>query len=391
MAGVCSPSPCTQTAKAGFTLTNVPDSSAAPFGSSTPKLANRVVQIERPGNLQATPAPPVFIVNSSPVGTQPDWQAAAAKFGFVFVQLQAESNGLYHAPTVAWDAGLHGQSQTCGVSGGDLCSSIPYVKQVIQSIECPYTGSGTCQGVNPNEVYMSGFSANGLFMEGVGCDSRTSTLISGVQVVSDKMQSPTRINGGIPASQANALPPNCPSEFGAQSHCFEDCSSPPQNHNLSWQYTYGTVDSTAGSSGGSCTINNANDCLGNGFFFTSLPDNWYGGVKWDAGTLLTTAEGCDTSPTNTTTIGQTNQVTQWTYLNCTNTHSAVQIDRIAFGAHGPDAWPCGPSSTGASAYANLTASSWCTTGGGTVDQNSSDGVNVPAAAYRFFSTHPGAP
>lgn len=393
-AGVCSPSPCTQTSEASFTITNVPDSSAPPYALSanTPVTASKTLFIERPGNLQSSPAPPLVIGTFGSVSGNTNWQAAAAKYGFVFVQLNPY-NVAYHAISAHWD-GIHlgptSSSHICGSLGNFVCDEIPWVVKALDAVECPYTGSGTCQGVNTSEVFTF-TSSNGNLANDIACDTRTSSRIAGYQTVSDDMIG-AAISGFGTDTHTTALPPNCAGILGVSApfgtNCFSDCLT-GSNHDMAIQLIGGTSDSLFPSlfTGGTFTCGPS---VTPSCWEYSYPD-LAGADSRGPGAAM----GCPTTPASAVTRGITSQVLVSTYTPCSNssspTQAAVQVVKITGGGHVLDTWPIGANAAAYIANPSYVVNGICVpAAAGTctdLSGHAADGVSNPDIAWNFWTTY----
>ncbi len=409
--GQCGTGGCTAVTSVGKSVT-VNDSTAFSSGlctgtsgqwCGTPKSVTYNYTIYRPGNLLTSPAPPVvFVWSNNPVSGFPQWKAAApgvtnTGFGpFVLINMQPDTTQprSYAAATDQWDTwntaqGCHGGGcePVCGVSGTELCDDVPAVQGVLSAINCPYVGgTNPCQGGNTSEYYMLGWSSAGLMTEDIACDSRTGASFGGYGVFSEKMYSP--YNTQNPPTQAAAEHPNCPTiAHSVTAHCTVDCVSVSPNTAASWLYVYGTADSTMGGSGTNCSpTNDANDCGGKGFYFTSIPLSWVGGIFNNVENFINPVLGCPSSPTSTTTEGQTSKIQVYLFTGCTNSNVATEIVQVHNGGHPIETWPCGSSNF--SALNTASPMPYCTSGtdnGG----NHADGMSEVGAALTFWANHPG--
>jgi hypothetical protein len=477
--GKCGTGGCTVNTGAIFHV-NAADSSSAPYGgvcypvgscTSSPATISMQIVVARPGNLcggssppagcsgaagsATNPRPPVVITWGQTVSGYNDMYNAAANpiagLGpFIVVEINNTfnpgGNQLPRFPTVQWQTWCYltgactnnaGQSFACGTTAQDLCDPIPTVLAVLSAMNCPYTGSGICQGYNTNEVFMLGTSASAIATEDVACDTRTSASFAGVAIVADKFLPPSRINQsaaaqwdtgfplgppyGVQTAHMNVQPPNCPELYHPNStYCVQDCITTSPNTNMSWIFLYGTQDTqnggctpSAGNCGGttwSCMPqSDANDCAGNGAWQSTAPDIWYGGIINDASQFVAPALGCSSTPTNTYSEGLANELDVRIYhTGCTNPNVAVELVRghcsTNCGANGvshqPNTWPCGPgSSTPAQGFQYLSTPTisapvpYCT--GGTGQTPIHDDTNPPngsglqqiAEAWTFWTTY----
>jgi hypothetical protein len=376
VSGVCSPSPCTQSGATSYSISTT-DSSGAPYGnSSSPKTVNISFLISRPGNLSTASQAPAVIVSCDTSGSNAPWYPAAAADKFVLIIMSSAIPGgpgqcNFQPPVVKWKNNL---AYTCGTSGTQECDNIPGLVSILNAVEC--SGSPPCQNVNSHEVFYSGDSEAGQFGEGAVCDTRTSSRIAGIQVVSNTLVSPGQITPSSVYTQANAKPPNCPALLGVGSLCHADCVSVAPNTDVNIQYLWGTTDSIFGGPSTSCSISDAHNCLGNGFYFTSEPDMWRFGDIPLATTILGPVLGCPSTPAATTyNINGTGSggtpnamgVLTSTFTPCTNSASpsqtAIQTVQIRNGTHIPDTWPAGTSLGG------------------------SDGMATPATAWSFWTRY----
>jgi hypothetical protein len=381
--GVCSPSPCTTTGQ--FVVTDgtsisAADSSVAPYcgtvcGTGSPKTLSLPFYWSRPTHLLASPAPPVILLfddsQSSPA--HQNWLNAAAAHGFVTINvLDVGGTGVsvYQFPSV-FKPTVSGSFQ-CGTNSDRKCDSIPYVQAIINAINCPYTGSGPCQGINPNEIYVEGGSHGGSMAQDVACDTRTAGEIHGIQTESDVFFAATNSTTSNAGSQIS-----CPALFGPPSPCNYDCVTQAPDHNQSWQWIWGTND-TQFTDATHCPGPAANgsagpNCIANGYISSAGPV-WVFGNNYLAQTLFgNTALGCGTSPVSQATTGLTSNTLTKTYSNCANAPhpsiTATQTVQITNALHIPEGPPCQAGTTEA----------LCAYG---------DGILTAEAAMSFWASFP---
>ena len=347
VAGVCDPQPCSAGTDSSYTISTT-DASPRPFGTAaSPATVPTTININRPRNLSTSSPAPAVIVTCTPVSDAADWQAYAAVAGYVFVKYNSiVGPGMnlgcdYQAPAAAWKVAPSARAQLhdCGTQRRDWCDGIPGLVSTIHAIEC--RGAPPCENVDPSEVYVVGSSEAALFTEGAMCDTRSSRLIAGVQVLSDLLVSPARRNGARPPSPANALPPNCPALLGVGRHCHSDCVPVKPNRKLAIQWVWGSAD--AAFSGPATSCERTADCVGTGLYFKAFPDYWYwGDIALASGLIGHDALRCSRTPSSVVHGGYGGQVTTTTYTGCADPGAPCRLCRSTaaaiFPTPGPSGW-----------------------------------------------------
>ena len=174
---VCSPSPCLpQPTPTAETLPNVSNDD----GTTSP----RAYEVYRPQNLAASPgnlAPAVldfygsgncgFVAPGRFVGLAP-----TDRFIVVAMEIPCGRNDNWNKRNI--------ESPTTSVPNDE-----PYVAAVVHDItQCPATGAGPNQCVDPQRIYAAGLSSGGSMVGDIMCDVQNSTLFRGYLIDSSSLE-----------------------------------------------------------------------------------------------------------------------------------------------------------------------------------------------------------
>jgi poly(3-hydroxybutyrate) depolymerase len=185
---VCTPAPCVSPkGLTSYTLTNVPN------GDGT--TSTREYSVYRPANLTPLPAnlaPAVLVFyQSGNCGLKPSGRFAslAPRERFIVVYMEVPCERREHN----WD------KRNVDPTTSSAVNDEPYVTAVVGAIkQCPSSGAGPNQCVDPQRIYAAGASSGGNMTADVMCDVENSPLFRGYLIDSSSLQ---LFNGA----------PNCPS------------------------------------------------------------------------------------------------------------------------------------------------------------------------------------
>jgi poly(3-hydroxybutyrate) depolymerase len=183
---VCEPAPCGPlSAVTSYKLVNVPN------GDGT--TSTREYAVQRPNNLtplQNNLAPAVLVFyESGHCGLMPAGRfgslAAANRFIVVYMEVPCERGG---PPN--W------YKRNINLDSNSAVNDEPYVTAVVQDIkQCPSTGAGPNQCVDPQRIYAAGTSSGGNMTADVMCDPENSSSFRGYLIDSSSLQ----LYNGAPA------------------------------------------------------------------------------------------------------------------------------------------------------------------------------------------------
>jgi PKD repeat protein len=290
------------------------------------------------GSTNKTVAPVVVETNPHSVSGPETWFHTADKYGFVVIRIlntHVPAGG--GTPQYSYfssnpDPGSVGFF-TCGTSGTALCDDNVWTSQIMDAVACAGT-AGLCENLDSNNMFIAGGSKGGSFTESVLCDPLTSFKFKGYAVASAGMISPS-------TNATVNTPPNCPAvlnthNYGTGVTIPPRFINPPQNHNFSIQWLFGTLDSSFGTK---CTTTCDKEIgwvdAKNRWNFgqaqlagdSSLSGNVFGSVLGCTGTPVTT-----NAPTAGTPGGDSNLVVK-TYGSCNLPGIATSYLKAVGGLH----------------------------------------------------------
>ena len=325
----CTPSPCTTGTDQADTTLTYPDSD--PVNGNTPKTVHNNFWINRPNNLSGQ-APLLIIFGSSGDSDTLAFKTMAAANRFIIAYIPgthlcgSHSGCQYGGPATNPDPLTIG-AHTCGSRGTAPCDDAPWVKAVIQAMEC--SGAFPCENIDPKRVYVVGGSKGGTEADDVICDTTTSSLISAAVAVSTYFISPNTSN----PSGVQTAAPYCPAILGT-SNGYGGSAGLPANPNLSVMWIYGAYDSLVGCLGPNYNCLDVGQVDGKKRWNFSTPQNVGDAHPLPPATvagsnvLIGHRLGCSGTPSINITYGTTNHLNKKIYTGCTNPNVAVAAMRV---------------------------------------------------------------
>jgi Esterase PHB depolymerase len=174
---VCAPGPCVRSrGYTDYTLANV--------GNGAGTTSMRAYAVFRPGNLTPSPtnrAPAVVVFYGGgncgfhPVG---QWRLLATENRFIVVYMESPCGRDNN-----WD------KRNVDSPSPVARSDEPYVTAVVRAItQCPASGAGLNQCVDPQRIYLAGMSSGGNMTADVMCDAQNSTLFRAYLIDSSSLE-----------------------------------------------------------------------------------------------------------------------------------------------------------------------------------------------------------